>query len=84
MYCKCIPGAVMLMHPRRFALFLPLHHLWMGYMSELMELAQPNTGKRPGDCMLGSAGMHAKLVKADLHGSILTGMSSGSYRDSPS
>ncbi|KAL1744117.1 Rof/RNase P-like protein [Schizophyllum fasciatum] len=56
----------------RFDLFVPLHHLWMGYMSELMELSQLSHGKRPEDCMPGSAGMHAKLVKADLHGSILT------------
>ncbi|TRM65007.1 Rof/RNase P-like protein [Schizophyllum amplum] len=56
----------------KFDLFLPLHHLWMGYMSELMELSQPNTGKPPENCMPGSAGMHVKLVKADLHGSILT------------
>ncbi|KAL1712905.1 Rof/RNase P-like protein [Schizophyllum commune] len=56
----------------RFELFLPLHHLWMGYMSELMELTQPNNDKRAEDSMPGSAGMHAKLVKADLHGSILT------------
>ncbi|KAF7373821.1 Ribonuclease P protein subunit [Mycena sanguinolenta] len=53
----------------KFALFLPLHHLWMGYMSELLNLPQPSSGPpRP----LQGASIHPKLLKADFHGSILT------------
>jgi len=59
----------------RFDLFLPLHHLWMGYMSELLGLS-----REPGDAntsamakaMPSSASMHPKLLKADFHGSIMT------------
>ncbi|KAF8834610.1 RNase P subunit p29-like protein [Paxillus ammoniavirescens] len=57
----------------KFNLFVPLHQLWMGYMSELLGLAAPDSlspsleGKMPS-----SSSMHAKLVKADLHGSLLT------------
>ncbi|KAJ7305573.1 Rof/RNase P-like protein [Mycena albidolilacea] len=53
----------------KFALFLPLHHLWMGYMSELLNLPQPSSGApRP----LQGAVIHPKLLKADFHGSIIT------------
>ncbi|KAJ7108074.1 Rof/RNase P-like protein [Mycena crocata] len=53
----------------KFALFLPLHHLWMGYMSELLNLPQPTSGppKVPS-----GASIHPKLLKADFHGSIIT------------
>jgi ribonuclease P protein subunit POP4 len=44
----------------KWELFVPLHRLWCAYVSEL--LASSDT-----------AGMHAKLVKADFHGSIVTG-----------
>lgn len=53
----------------RFDLFVPLHRLWMGYMSELLGLAP--SSEHPGR-MPNSASMHPKLVKADLHGSLLT------------
>jgi len=60
----------------RFDLFLPLHHLWMGYMSELLGLAQKSSSTSPTtQLMPPAAGMHPKLVKADFHGSIMTGMS---------
>ncbi|KAJ7459440.1 Rof/RNase P-like protein [Mycena galericulata] len=53
----------------KFALFLPLHHLWLGYMSELLNLPQPG----PSPPRLPSATvMHPKLLKADFHGSIIT------------
>ncbi|KAF9219436.1 RNase P/MRP, p29 subunit [Gyrodon lividus] len=57
----------------KFTLFVPLHQLWMGYMSELLGLATPDhssishKGKMPS-----SSSIHAKLVKSDLHGSLLT------------
>ncbi|KAJ6581317.1 hypothetical protein B0H19DRAFT_1114688 [Mycena capillaripes] len=52
-----------------FALFLPLHHLWMGYMSELLNLPQLSSG--PPRALSGAV-MHPKLLKADFHGSIMT------------
>jgi len=61
----------------RYDLFLPLHHLWLGYMSELLALQkQPPTALPPSGHSIPNAGvMHAKLVKADFHGSIITGSS---------
>ncbi|EIN10421.1 RNase P/MRP p29 subunit [Punctularia strigosozonata HHB-11173 SS5] len=59
----------------KYALFLPLHHMWMAYMSELLSLnAPPEDPSTPhtAAAMPSSAGMHAKLVKADFHGSIMT------------
>ncbi|KII88510.1 hypothetical protein PLICRDRAFT_41664 [Plicaturopsis crispa FD-325 SS-3] len=59
----------------KFELFLPLHHLWLGYMSELLglpALPSPNEPLTAHAPMPSSAGMHAKLVKADFHGSIMT------------
>ncbi|KAH9901293.1 RNase P/MRP p29 subunit [Cubamyces lactineus] len=58
----------------KFSLFLPLHSLWMGYMSELLGLSPaPSTRQDdPAATMPGAAGMHAKLIKADLHGSVVT------------
>nr|GAT43565.1 predicted protein [Mycena chlorophos] len=53
----------------KFALFLPLHQLWLGYMSELLNLLQPGSG--PPRVLSGLA-VHPRLVKADFHGSILT------------
>lgn len=51
----------------KFHIFLPLHHLWMGYISELLGLGKDNKQSVPS-----SASMHPKLVKADFHGSIIT------------
>lgn len=44
-------------------------------MSELLSLLpQPATPSAdPASAMPGAAGMHAKLIKADFHGSIVTG-----------
>ncbi|KAF7307979.1 Ribonuclease P protein subunit [Mycena kentingensis (nom. inval.)] len=53
----------------KFALFLPLHHLWLGYMSELLNLPQPGSG--PPRAPSGVS-MHPRLLKADFHGSIIT------------
>ncbi|TFK61704.1 hypothetical protein BDN72DRAFT_736118, partial [Pluteus cervinus] len=58
----------------KWALFLPLHRLWLGYMSELLGLRQPplaGTAAKAED-MPSSSGMHPKLVKADFHGSIMS------------
>ena len=52
----------------KWALFVPLHRLWCGYMAEL--LGPTGTVSVSGAA---AAGMHAKLVKADFHGSIVTG-----------
>jgi len=61
----------------RFHLFLPLHKLWMGYMSELLGLPQKPTHAITRECavkqMPNASGMHPKLLKADFHGSIMTG-----------
>lgn len=59
----------------RFRNMLPLHHLWMGYMSELLGLAPSSAaGKtQSGPPMPSPATMHAKLIKADLHGSMIKG-----------
>jgi hypothetical protein len=65
--------------PVRFELFLPLHHFWLDYMSELLGLSQPPStpGALPtAKDVPAATGMHAKLVKADFHGSIITGCSS--------
>ncbi|KIY67545.1 RNase P/MRP, p29 subunit [Cylindrobasidium torrendii FP15055 ss-10] len=59
---------------RKFELFRPLHHLWMGYMSELLGLQQtpsPPRAPTPRD-MPSSSTMHPKLLKADMHGALLT------------
>ncbi|KAI0050488.1 RNase P/MRP, p29 subunit [Auriscalpium vulgare] len=57
----------------RFDLFIRLHRMWMDYMSELLGLATlPASGSPDPKAMPSSAGMHAKLVKADYHGSIMT------------
>lgn len=48
----------------------------MGYMSELLGLPQKADSTPPTtQLMPSSVGMHPKLVKADFHGSIMTGMS---------
>jgi hypothetical protein len=76
---ECVPFRIILSNYKinyRFELFLPLHHLWLGYMSELLGLSPPPSSPgitpTPKD-MPASSGMQAKLVKADFHGAIITG-----------
>jgi len=49
----------------------------MGYMSELLGLQprppQPVSNSVAAKAMPNSSGMHPKLLKADFHGSIMTG-----------
>jgi len=66
----------------RWNAFVPLHRLWLGYMSELLGLTTVDTLRKEGRtahtmkaAMPSAAGMHAKLVKADFHGSIMTSQS---------
>ena len=60
----------------RYDQLLPLHHLWLGYMSELLGLPNaPETLPHPSAISASlpqSSSMHPKLLKADFHGSILT------------
>ncbi|KAL1947747.1 hypothetical protein VTO73DRAFT_13471 [Trametes versicolor] len=58
----------------KYQLFLPLHSLWLGYMSELLSLSvQPATiPENAAAVMPSAAGMHSKLLKADFHGAVLT------------
>ncbi|KAJ3807901.1 RNase P/MRP, p29 subunit [Lentinula aff. lateritia] len=51
-------------HQAKFDLFVPLHQLWMGYMSELLAL---NSAETPS-----SASAHPKLLKADFSGSFIS------------
>jgi len=55
----------------KYRLFLPLHHLWLGYVSELLALPAPPP-PNSSHTIPNSAALHAKLVKADFHGSIIT------------
>lgn len=59
----------------RFEVYLPLHRLWVGYISELLGLGpQPvGEGTEQKAVMPNVATTQAKLVKADFHGSIMTG-----------
>jgi len=59
----------------RFEAYVPLHLLWIGYISELLGLGPQPAGAvtEQGAVMPNVATMHAKLVKADFHGSIMTG-----------
>ncbi|KAF8626412.1 hypothetical protein AX17_006579 [Amanita inopinata Kibby_2008] len=59
----------------KFNNMLPLHHLWMDYMSELLGLAQSgsmNSDTKAFPQTYSSAGIHPKLVKADFHGSMMS------------
>ncbi|KJA20518.1 hypothetical protein HYPSUDRAFT_55982 [Hypholoma sublateritium FD-334 SS-4] len=60
----------------RFDLFVPLHALWMDYMSELLGLppkpATEPSSEAAAKAMPHTSGMHPKLLKADFHGSIMT------------
>lgn len=59
----------------RFEAYVPLHRLWLGYISELLGLGPQPTGTvtEQNVAMPNVVTMHAKLVKADFHGSIMTG-----------
>ena len=50
--------------------------LWLGYMSELLSLSlQPATPSAdPSSTIPATVGMHTKLIKADFHGAIVTGV----------
>ena len=84
----CEGGEVLIIYAFAFRwdAFVPLHRLWLGYMSELLGLVtevyaqargkgleQGQTAPAMKTAMPMAAGMHAKLVKADFHGSIMTG-----------
>ncbi|KAF5359205.1 hypothetical protein D9756_002887 [Leucocoprinus leucothites] len=58
----------------KFQLFLPLHHLWMSYMSELLVLnPKPETSSlATAKATPASQSMFPKLVKADFHGAIIS------------
>ena len=62
-----------------YELYVPLHHLWLGYMSELLSLSPPPATVPNNPTMPNSATMHAKLVKADYHRSILSGVFGNAY-----
>jgi hypothetical protein len=59
----------------RFEAYVPLHRLWLGYISELLGLGPQPAGAvtEENAARPSAATMHAKLVKADFHGSIMTG-----------
>ncbi|KAF9499011.1 RNase P/MRP, p29 subunit [Pleurotus eryngii] len=63
----------------KWNLFLPLHHLWQGYMSELLGLASPSTPS--ANAAPSAASMHPKLLKADFHSSIMTGWQTSSSKN---
>jgi ribonuclease P protein subunit POP4 len=84
---KCVPRAgpagVVVDKARRFALFIPLHRLWQGYMSELLVLpSPPPVPSTMASYPPNSAAMHAKLVKADYHGAYITGMATDRLENS--
>lgn len=58
----------------KFEMYLPLHRLWLGYISELLGLGpQPaETVTEEKAAMPNVTAMQSKLVKADFHGSIMT------------
>lgn len=67
-------GVSRFLHLDRFELFVPLHQLWMGYMSELLGLGVPDASSSTHEGKMPSASsMHVKLVKADMNGALLTG-----------
>ena len=76
----------------RFELFVPLHQLWIRYMLELLGLGVPDSLSSHEGKMPSASSMHAKLVKADLIGALLTGereiylarlLATDPYRHSP-
>ncbi|THH32140.1 hypothetical protein EUX98_g2055 [Antrodiella citrinella] len=58
----------------KFDSFLPLHQLWLDYMTELLGLTGSSSSpvQMNDTAMPSAAGMHAKLVKADFHGAFIT------------
>jgi ribonuclease P protein subunit POP4 len=63
---------------RRYELYEPLNTLWRGYISELLSLPLPPSPDAPNPNpppIPNIAVIHAKLVKADYHGCIITGAS---------
>jgi ribonuclease P protein subunit POP4 len=62
--------------PLTFEMFLPLHHLWLGYISELLSLSAPATddaSHKRAFRAISAAGIQPRLVKADFHGSVISG-----------
>lgn len=57
-----------------YELFLPLHSLWRGYISELLGLPPRPLQPSPDSPRIPKVeNMQTKLVKADFHGSIVSG-----------
>ncbi|GJE95115.1 Ribonuclease P protein subunit p29 [Phanerochaete sordida] len=56
---------------RRFELFVAMHDLWMGYVSELLDLPPAESGSTK-HAQTQAAGMHAKLIKAAFEGAMIT------------
>lgn len=52
----------------------------MDYMSELLALPPASSGSTQ-HAQAQAAGMHAKLIKADFSGAMITGESIANYRD---
>ncbi|KZT40475.1 RNase P/MRP, p29 subunit [Sistotremastrum suecicum HHB10207 ss-3] len=52
--------------------FLALHHLWLGYMSELLSLPPRPTHGSPIPPMPNGQSIQSKMTKADFHGAIVT------------
>jgi ribonuclease P protein subunit POP4 len=57
----------------RFANFIPLHQLWQGYMSELLQAQKLDSSSSSAAYAPNTAAMHGKLVKADYHGAYVKG-----------
>ncbi|KAH6880178.1 Rof/RNase P-like protein [Coprinopsis sp. MPI-PUGE-AT-0042] len=59
----------------KYSSLLPLHHLWLGYMSELLNLPQPPSAGISAASIAkqapASSSVHPKLLKADFHGAFL-------------
>ena len=66
----------------RFDLFVDLHNLWMGYMTELLNLPPASSGSTQ-HAQTQAAAMHAKLIKADFHGAMITGRAPDSLHARP-
>lgn len=63
----------------KWELFWPVHKMWTSYIAEVMGLAvRPEvlpTKEQMGSVMPSTAGLQAKLVKADFHGCVVKGTS---------
>lgn len=74
----CLSTSELIRSIYRYSLFTPIHSLWCAYMAELFNLREAPTGNamyEPPTHLPASTTMHGKLVKADLHGAIVTGTS---------